>query len=69
MDGEGGRERIAPAVPPPRFETPAAKRGEGSTRPEMKQPPVSKRANGARRASGAARALERREQAAEQETT
>ena len=24
MDGEGGRGRIAPAVPPPRFETPAA---------------------------------------------
>jgi hypothetical protein len=35
----------------------------------MKQPPVSKRANGARRASGAAMALERLEQAAEQETT
>jgi hypothetical protein len=46
-----------------------AKRGERSTRPEMKQPPVSKRANGARRASGAARALERLDQAAEQETT
>jgi hypothetical protein len=46
-----------------------AKRGERSTRPEMKQPPVSKRANRARRASGVARALERFEQAAEQETT
>jgi len=35
----------------------------------MKQPHVSKRANGALRASEAARALERLEQAAEQETT
>lgn len=51
--------------PPAEF----VKRGERSTRPETKQPPVSKRANGAWRASGAARALERREQAAEQETT